>query len=96
MCRPSWRASNAAWRRDGAIMEINRPWPGMDGDIGMAVKALMSELVRNGTVPLFLKDFTLDEAADTVAFEFPDWFHIAAPKRRPAAAERPERGFRRL
>ncbi len=62
---------------DGAIMEINRPWPGMDGDIGMAVKELMSELARNGTVPLFMKDFTLDESADTVTFEFPDWFHAA-------------------
>ena len=67
----------AAGDDDGAIMEINRPWPDMDSDIGMAVKALMAELSRNGTVPLFLKDFTLDEDTDTVAFEFPDWFHAA-------------------
>ena len=62
---------------DGAIREINRPWPGMDGDISLAVHELMSELAQNGTVPLFMKDLQFDDAAETVSIQFPDWFQAA-------------------
>jgi hypothetical protein len=61
----------------GAIMEINRPWPGMDGDIGLVVHELMSELLQNGRVPLFVKDMQFDDEAQTVDVQFPDWFQAA-------------------
>ena len=62
---------------DGAVREINRPWPGMDGGIGLAVHEWMSGLAQNGTVPLFMKDLRFDDAAETVSIQFPDGFQAA-------------------
>jgi hypothetical protein len=62
---------------DGAIMEINRPWPGMDADLRLAVAELLAELERNGTAPLFMKDLQFDDRAETVGIQFPDWFVAA-------------------
>lgn len=67
----------AAGDSDGAKSEIDRPWPGMDGDIGVAVHELMSELLRNGTAPLFMKDMQFDDSTETVTIVFPDWFNEA-------------------
>jgi hypothetical protein len=63
---------------EGAIMEINRPWPGMDGDIGLVVGELLSELTQNGTAPLFMKDVQFDDDRETVSIQFPDWFQAAS------------------
>ena len=84
----------AAGDDDGAIMEINRPWPGMDGDIGMVVKELVSELARNGTAPLFMKDFKFDDGGETVVFEFPYWFHAANLAFRQCYPDPREEGLR--
>jgi len=65
---------------DGEAMleEISRPWPGMDDDIRLAVQELMTELLRNGKVPLFMKDLKFDDEDQTVTVELPDWFHAAS------------------
>lgn len=62
---------------DGAIREISRPWPGMDGDIRLAVGELLAELERNGKAPLFMKNVQFDDDRETFSVQFPDWF-IAA------------------
>lgn len=62
---------------EGMIQEIKRPWPGMDGDIRLAVQELMSELMRNGRVPLYLKDLEMDDETETISIQLPDWIHAA-------------------
>ena len=54
----------AAGDDDGAIQEINRPWPGMDGDIGMAVKELAMPPV---TLYRWLKHGRLKARQETAA-----------------------------
>ena len=63
---------------EGMLEEISRPWPGMDDDIRLIVQELMAELLRNGKVPLFMKDFKFDDEAETFSVELPDWFHVAS------------------
>jgi len=62
---------------DAMLEEISRPWPGMDDDIRMAVEELITELLRNGKVPLFMKDFKFDDEAETFSIQMPDWFYAA-------------------
>lgn len=62
---------------EGMLQEIKRPWPGMDGDIRLAVQELMSELLRNGKVPLYLKDLEFDDETETISIQLPDWVQAA-------------------
>lgn len=63
---------------EGMLEEISRPWPGMDDDIRLAVQELVTELLRNGKVPLFMKDLQFDDEAESFTVELPDWFHAAS------------------
>lgn len=62
---------------EGMLEEISRPWPGMNDDIRLAVQELLTELLRNGRVPLFMKDLQFDDSDESITIEMPDWFHAA-------------------
>ena len=62
---------------EALFQELTRPWPGMAVDMLLAVGELISEMMRNGRVPLFMKNLEFDDETGSIAVEFPDWVHVA-------------------
>jgi hypothetical protein len=68
-------------RRQGkagaARAELLKPWPGMESDIRIIYDELLFEIRKNGTAPIFLKSFEIDEEADKFTYKMPDWWNAA-------------------
>jgi hypothetical protein len=57
---------------DLLLKEIDQPWPGMEADMEVAL-AIMRTCQENGERMSLLESFHIDEKADKLWFQLPDW-----------------------
>ncbi len=57
---------------DLLLKEIDKPWPGMEADMEVAL-TVMRTCQENGERMSLLESFHIDEKADTLRFELPAW-----------------------